>query len=169
MRLDLKSTLAPLTEEEGTVEQASPRAQAHLIVAAVRVLVHKAGRPPSVEELAELLGWSREFCGHLCRGLESQEILMALKSPFDIRYDVGDHVKIDTLPTDDSGPKLKDEVDAFHEEFKKRQESLQNLFDSGEMEARKKKRLAGLEDELRGFKAPKRFDPFGGPVEDEPS
>jgi hypothetical protein len=151
------------------VDQVSPRAQAHLLVAAVRILAHKTGRPPAVEELADLLGWSREFCGHLCRGLEAQGILMALKSPFDVRFEVGDHTQIETLPIDESGPKLKDEVEAFHEQFKKRQEDLQNLFDSGETEARKKKRLEGLENELRGFKAPRRFDPFGGPAKGDES
>jgi hypothetical protein len=149
------------------MEQSSPRARAHLLVAAVRVLTHKTGRPPAIEEAAELLGWSREFCGHVSRGLEAQHILITLKSPFDVRLDVGDHLRIEELPEDDSGPRFKDEVDAFHEQFKKRQEDLQNLFDSGELEARKKERLAGLEDELRDFKAPRRTDPFGGPEKEK--
>lgn len=149
------------------MDHAPPRAQAHLLVAAVRVLAHKTGRPPAAEEVAELLGWSRELCGHLCRSLESQGILNSLKSPFDVRFEVADHTRIEALPVEDTGPGIKDEVEAFHEEFKKRQEELQGLFDSGEHEARKKKRLAGLENELRDFKAPRRFDPFGGAAEDE--
>jgi hypothetical protein len=152
---------------EDVVEQQSPRAQAHLIVAAVRVLLHKTGRPPAVEEVAGLLGWSREYCGHLCRNLEAQMILVTLKSPFDVRVDVGDHLRIEDLPEDDSGPRFKDEVEAFHSEFQKRQDELRNLFDSGELEERKKKRLAGLEDELREFKSPRRPDPFGGQPKDE--
>src|SRR5262245_26461463 len=150
------------------MEHAPPRAQAHIVVAAVRVLVHKTGRPPAIEEVAELLGWSRELCGHLCRGLEAKGMLTTLKSPFDVRLEVADHTLIDALPVEDTGPGLKDEVEAFHEQFKKRQEELQGLFDAGEHEERKKKRLAGLEDELRDFKAPRRFDPFGGAPKDEP-
>jgi DNA-binding transcriptional regulator GbsR (MarR family) len=149
-------------EAEETVSHAPPRAQAHLIVGAVRVLAHKTGRPPSIEEVAELLGWSRELTGHLARGLEAHGIVQLLKSPFDVRLEIADHLAVEKLPVEDAGPGLKDEVDAFHEEFKKRQEELQNLFDSGEAEKRKKERLQGLEDELKGFKAPKRFDPFGG-------
>lgn len=138
-----------------------PRSQAHLLVAAVRVLAHKTGRPPSVEEVGELLGWSREFAGHLSRMLEAQGILQALTSPFDVRLEVADHLAIEKLPLEDTGPALRDEVEAFHEQFKKKQEELQNLFDSGDQEKRKQERLANLENELRDFKNPKRFNPFG--------
>lgn len=142
------------------MENAPPQAQAHLIVAAVRVLAHRSGRPPSVEEVAELIGWSRELVGHLVRGLESRGILSVIKSPFDLRVEVADHTQIEALPVEDTGPGLKDEVEEFHERFKKKQEELQNLFDSNEMEERKKKRLAGLDQELDRFKAPK-WNPFG--------
>jgi DNA-binding transcriptional regulator GbsR (MarR family) len=142
------------------MEHAPPRGQAHLIVAAVRVLVHKTGRPPAIEEVAELVGWSKELVGHLVRGLESKGILASIKSPFDLRVEVADYVKIEELPLEDTGPGLKDEVEEFHERFRKKQEELQNLFDSNEMEERKKKRHAGLDDELEKFKAPK-WNPFG--------
>lgn len=138
-----------------------PRSQGHLLVAAVRVLAHKTGRPPSVEEAAELLGWSRELTGHLSRLLEAQGILQALTSPFDVRLEVADYLALEKLPVEDNGPALRDEVEAFHEQFKKKQEELQNLFDAGELEKRKKERLEGMESELRDFKAPKRFNPFG--------
>jgi len=138
-----------------------PRSEAHLLVAAVRVLAHKTGRPPAVDEVAELLGWSRELTGHLSRGLEAQGILQALTSPFDVRLEIADHLAIENLPVEDTGPGLRDEVEAFHEQFKKKQEELQNLFDSGEHEKRKQERIEGLENELRDFKTPKRFNPFG--------
>ncbi len=149
------------------MEHAPPQLQAHLVVAAVRVLAHKTGRPPAVEEVAELLGWSRELVGHLSRGLESRGILQALKSPFDVRLEVADHLKIEELPKEDSGPQLKEEVEAFHEQLKKRQAELQNLFDSGEQAERARQRHEDLDSELRDFKAPRRFDPFGGAGEDK--
>src|SRR5262245_61133436 len=140
-------------EAEETVSHAPPRAQAHLVVAAVRVLAHQTGRPPSIEEVADLLGWARELTGPLARGLEAHAIVRLLKSPFDVRLEIADHLAIEKLPVEDTGPGLKDEVEAFHEQFKKKQEELQNLFDSGEVEKRKQERLQGLEDELKGFKA----------------
>lgn len=138
-----------------------PRSEGHLLVAAVRVLAHKTGRPPSVEEAAELLGWSRELTGHLSRALEAKGILQAITSPFDVRLEVADYLALENLPVEDTGPGLRDEVEAFHEQFKKKQEELQALFESGEIEKRKQERIEGLENELRDFKTPKRFNPFG--------
>jgi len=142
------------------MDHAPLQSQAHLVVAAVRILAHKTGRPPSVEEIAELVGWSKELTGHLVRGLETHGVLISIKSPFDLRVELADHHKIDALPLEETGPGLKDEVEEFHERFKKKQEELQSLFDSGDMEERKKQRLAGLDAELDKFKAPK-WNPFG--------
>ena len=144
------------------MESSMPRGQAHIVVAAVRVLAHKYGRPAAIEEIAELLGWSKELTGHLVRALEARGIVRTIKSPFDIRVEVEDHLKIEELPVEDQGPGLKDEVEEFHERFKKKQEQLQNLFDAGEHEKKKKERLAGLDRELEKFKGSK-WNPFGEP------
>jgi DNA-binding MarR family transcriptional regulator len=140
---------------------APAQSQAHLIVAAVRVLGHKTGRPAAVEEVADLLGWSKELAGHLIRALEKHGIVRTIKSPFDVRVEVADHLAVEKLPKEDAGPGLQDEVEEFHERFKKKQEQLQNLFDSGELDEKRKQRLAGLDKELRDFKSPRRTNPFG--------
>jgi DNA-binding transcriptional regulator GbsR (MarR family) len=142
------------------MEHAPPRSQGHLVVAAVRILAHKSGRPPSIEELADILGWSKELVGHLVRALESRAIVHTIKSPFDLRVEVGNHLGLEELPVEDTGPGLQDEVEEFHQRFRKKQEELQNLFDSGDVEERKKQRLAGLDRELEGFKT-RRANPFG--------
>lgn len=154
-------------QSEVTVEQIPSQGPAHLVVAAVRVLTHQTGRPPAIEELATMLGWSKELAGHLVRALESQKIVHTIRSPFDIRVEVAEHQRIETLPVEDRGPGLQDEVEKFHEQFKKKQEALQNLFESGEFEAKKKQRLANLEQELRDFKSPRRPDPFAKPPDEE--
>ena len=139
--------------------------EAHVIVAAVRVLVHKTGRPPSVDEVADLLGYARELTGHLVRGLETAGVVQTIKSPFDLRVEVQNHLAIESLPAEATGPGLRDEVEEFHERFKEKQEKLQNLFDSGAAEAQRKSRLAGLDNELQSFQKPRR-NPFGDPPEE---
>jgi DNA-binding MarR family transcriptional regulator len=148
------------------MERSLPRGEAHIVVAAVRVLAHKSGRPAAIEEIAELLGWSKELTGHLVRALEARGIVRTIKSPFDVRVEVKDHLKIEELPVEDQGPGLQDEVEEFHERFKKKQEQLQNLFDAGEHEKKKKERLAGLDQELEKFKGSK-WNPFGDPPEED--
>jgi hypothetical protein len=149
------------------MSHAPSQGQAHLIVAAVRVLTHQTGRPCAIEEIATLLAWSNELAGHLVRALESQGIVRTIRSPFDVRVEVANHQAIEALPLEDRGPGLQDEVEKFHEQFKKKQEALQNLFETGELEAKKKERLANLDRELRDFKSPRRTNPFAEPGDEE--
>ena len=135
--------------------------QAHLMVAGVRVLEHQHNRPPSVNELAALLGISREVTGHQVRVLETLGILQTIKSPFDLRVELDDYRQIEALPVEETGPGFKDEVEDFHRKFEKKQKDLQNLFDSGEQEKRQKERFSDLDSELEEFRSPKRSNPFG--------
>jgi len=135
--------------------------QAHLVVAAVRVLAYKQGRPPSVDEVAALLEQSREVMGHQIRVLESLDILRTVKSPFDLHVELRDPSQIDALPLEETGPGFQDEVDDFHRKFEEKQKKLQNLFDTGEQEQRQKERFADLDDELKSFRSPRRPNPFG--------
>jgi DNA-binding transcriptional regulator GbsR (MarR family) len=146
------------------MEHVPARPQAHLVVAAVRVLQHQLGRPPAIEEVAEILRQSKELTGHLVRALEACGIVHTIKSPFDVRVEVRDHLEVEKLPLEETGPGLEDEVEEFHKRFQKKQEALQNLFDSGELDQKKKQKHESLDDELRNFKAPRRSSPFA----DEP-
>lgn len=134
---------------------------AHLMVAAVRVLEHQLKRPPTVDEVATMLAYAKEYAGHLVRALEAHEILHAIHGPFDTRVEIRDPGKIETLPEEDSGPGFKDEVDDFHRKFEEKQKKLQSLFESDEAGERQRKRFENLDDELRAFKSPRRANPFG--------
>ena len=134
---------------------------AHLVVAAIRVLEHQLKRPPTVDEVGQLLGYAKEYAGHLVRALEAEEIVHPIHGPFETRVEILDHHKIEDLPVEESGPGFKDEVDDFHRKFEEKQKKLQNLFDSGEEQERQRKRFESLDDELRDFKSPRRANPFG--------
>ena len=136
------------------------RSEAHLLVAAIRVLEHQHKRPPAVDEIAALLGFSKEFTGHLVRVLEPLGIVHAIKSAFDVRVEVREYTRIEELSAEERGPGFKEEVDEFHRQFEEKQRKLQSLFDSGEQQDRKAKRLQNLDEELHRFKAP-RTNPFG--------
>jgi|RhiMethySRZTD1v2_1073278.scaffolds.fasta_scaffold248380_2 hypothetical protein len=140
--------------------QPPAQSQAHLAVAAIRVLQHQEQRPPTVEEIASLLRFSKEYTGHLVRALDAAGIVQIIKSAFDQRVEVRDHHKIEALPAEEAGPGFKDEVDAFHQQFEAKQKKLQNLFDADERGDRQRQRFQNLDEDLRKFKSP-RYDPFG--------
>jgi len=143
------------------MDQTPSQKQAHLLASAVRVLEHQLSRSPSVDEVAKLLQQSREVTGHQIRALETLQILRTIKSPFDVHVELHDHRKIEELPVEESGPGFQDEVEDFHRKFEEKQKELQNLFDTGEQEARQKARFADLDSELGKFRSPRRPNPFG--------
>ena len=144
-----------------TPSQKPSQEQAHLLVAAVRVLEHQLKRSPSVDEVANLLQQSREVTGHQVRTLEALAILRTIKSPFDLHVELLDHHKIEELPVEESGPGFQDEVEDFHRKFEEKQKEMQNLFDTGEQDQRQKSRFEDLDSELSKFRSPRRPNPFG--------
>lgn len=139
--------------------------QGHLVVAAARVLSHKLEKPPTMEEIGELLKTSHEVIGAVARALESRGIVKIHKTPFDTRVEVTDHTLLEELPKDDSGADMKGEVEAFLERSKEKQEKIEKLFGEEEYEKRKKEKQAGLEAQLKEFQKKKAVDPFAKPVE----
>ena len=130
----------------------------HLLVAAVRVLTHQAsGRPPTVEDVAALLGQSREWTGVLAAALERDGIVRSLTGPFETRLEIKDHGALEDLPREDSSAGVDEELREFSARKRQEEEQLRNLFSSGSALEKRKKEMSRLADELKGFKprAPK--------------
>jgi DNA-binding transcriptional regulator GbsR (MarR family) len=137
--------------------------QSHLVVAAVRILAHKDEKSPTMEEIGELLGISHEVIGAVARALDSRGIVKINMTPFDTRVEVADHAALEELPREDTGAAMKEEVDAFLERTKDKQEKIEKLFGEEEYQKRKKKKQTGLEAQLNEFQKKKEVDPFAKP------
>ena len=93
--------------------------EAHLLVAAVRVLQHRGGCPPAIEEVAELLSISVEMVHTICRRLSKQGILETFEDPFSLKLAVADHLAIENLPkTAGEENSLAKELERFQSEKK---------------------------------------------------
>jgi DNA-binding transcriptional regulator GbsR (MarR family) len=133
----------------------------HLIVAAIRVLSHRESRPPTLKEIGELLGFSPEFTGQVIRGLEGKEIVKTVTSAFDDRFEIVDHAALEELPKEMKGPGMEAEIEDFEKRFREKQEKLESLFGSDEMDKEKRKKIKSMEDELKEFQKRKSPRPFG--------
>jgi len=142
--------------------------EGHLFVAAVRVLEHRhAGRPPTVEEIAELLSVSVEWAGVLVSSLERAGVVHALTGPFETRVEVKDYLELENLPRADSTTGVDEELKEFAAEKRKEEEKLGNLFSSGDPLKKQKEKMGKMADQLKGWK-PK--GPKSSPLfEDPPS
>lgn len=126
----------------------SPYDEAHLFVAAVRVLHHQKNSPPTIEDLCSLLGISVEAGLADCRTYGKKGILEISEDPFSIKIGIADHLKIEELPR-----KAKDEnkLAAELEQFMSKKQDFNKKVDAikAEMEQKRKNLHNDIEEKLR--------------------
>jgi hypothetical protein len=159
------SDWAAYTNREVAMPSNPTYEQGHLLVAAVRVLLHKEGRAPTVEEVAGLIEDSPEVVRVHLRWLEERGIVHIVTNPFETRVEIADHGALEGLPREGSGPQMEEEVQEFKERFKSKQEKIGKLFSTDDMARRSDERKKKLEEDLRRFKP--RGAPPGGPIKED--
>jgi len=126
--------------------------EGHLFVAAVRLLQHVHNRPPTVEEIGEMLFLSPEIAHHRARGLEEKGIVRIVANPFETLVEIADYLALEDLPREEAGPGFGEDLTEFEEKKRKEQEKLKSLFSSGEPDRKKQGRIDKLEEEFRKFR-----------------
>lgn len=132
----------------------------HLIVAAVRVLSHKAAKPPTSDDITNLLGLPPEFVRNLVVALGDEGILRVVENPFEIRAEVKDYLKLEDLPRESTGPSIRDELDDFVKRRKKAVEETEKALDLDEMEKKQKEKLSKFEEDMKKMKDKGPSGPF---------
>lgn len=129
--------------------------ESQLVVAAVRILVHRDGRSPTSDEVAEFLRLSPEKVHILVHALRQRGALRALEGPFDLRLDVGEMAPLEELPKGKTGPSVQAELEEFHSQQQEKKREMERMFRGGEADKRRKDRVAKLEQEFAKYQ-PKR-------------
>lgn len=88
--------------------------EAHLFVAAIRILTHRAGGPPSLEDVCRELDFSVEAGHAICRNLNKLDIIDTAEDPFSIKLSVSNHLEIEKIPQkEQQKSSLADELAQF--------------------------------------------------------
>ncbi len=120
---------------------------AHLFVAAIRVLFHQKKAPPTVEEVCEMLGHSTEWGLLLCRRLEERRILDQVDDPFSSKLFIADHLAIEDLPRQQEKSALDRELERFRREKQDIEDKISAIQE--ELDKKKNDLFAELEKKLR--------------------
>ncbi|MCK4304819.1 MAG: hypothetical protein KAY24_11330 [Candidatus Eisenbacteria sp.] len=128
------------------------REKGHLAVAAIRVIRHQQKRPPSPDEIGDLLGWTGEETRVVLGGLVDVGILHMQKTPFEVHYDISDHLKLEELVVEADKAALQEEVDSFKQRSKSKQKKMEQLLKSGGIDERKSRQMKALEEQFADFK-----------------
>jgi hypothetical protein len=101
---------------------------AHLVVAAIRILTHKNSTPPSIDDVCRTLSFSLEQGNFTCKKLKEIGIIDVVEGAFGGRLFIKNHLKIEEIPKDKKEDKLDEALKKFQnskKEFSKKIESFQ--------------------------------------------
>jgi hypothetical protein len=120
---------------------------AHLFVAAVRILDYQESAPPALEAICRLLNYSDEKGSYLLNRLKEQGIVDTVKSGFNDRIVVGNHLAIEELPRDIEESRLEQEL----KKFKKGRDAMQEKVASikAQQDQKKQDLFAEIEKKLK--------------------
>lgn len=136
------------------------RSEAHLLLAGIRVLSHRLGRPPSPEELADLLEQSPSPIRLQLTFLEERGAVAQVRSAFETHVEIRDYLVIEELAKE-SGPEITADLEEFDRRKKEEAEKMAHLFDSGEHEEEQKRKMDQMGKDLDDFRRKKPVNPFG--------
>ncbi len=121
--------------------------EGHLILAAIRILEHRTGTPPDVENLCRMLDLSIEQGNRICNKLSEKGIIRIVPGAFGTKVDIADHLLIESLRTEAAPAAIQDDI----EKFKASRQGLTRKVASiqAEQEEKKKSLFADLEKQLK--------------------
>jgi hypothetical protein len=122
--------------------------EAHLFIAAIRVLQHQKGKPPALEDVCAMIGISVESGHALCRDLEKRGALETLQDPFSIKLNIADHLELEKIPRrQPEGSGLARELEKFRAEKKNKERKTAEI--QAELDKKKRNMLADIEEKFK--------------------
>lgn len=135
------------------------RRDAHLILAAIRVLGHRNQRSPRPDEIAELLDWPEPMVRLQAARLQEVGAVTLVESAFETHVEVRDHLAIEELP-EEAPEALAEDLAAFDRRKQAETEKMSKLFADGTFEQERQARLDRMDAALRE-RPPRPRNPFG--------
>jgi hypothetical protein len=120
---------------------------AHLFVAGIRVCEYRDTAPPSIDSVSRLLSFSLEQGNHVCKKLVEYGVIDMVEGAFGTRLFIKNHLKIEEIPREEKGSRLKEEVMKFQNSKKEFAQKIESIKAA---QAEKKKNLfADVEKKLK--------------------
>jgi len=125
-----------------------PYNEAHLFVAAMRILHHQKQSPPTIEELCSFLAISVESGLLTGRSLKKLGIIEISEDPFSIKLSIDDHLGIEKLERETkSEDSLSSELEAFMSKKKDMDKKVEAI--QADLKQKRQEMHGGIEEKLR--------------------
>jgi len=126
---------------------------AHLFVAAVRILDYQDGAPPALEAVCRQLNFSEEKGSYLLNRLKALGIVDTVKSGFNDRIVVANHLLVEDLPRDIGESRLEQELKKFKQDRNVMQDRVASI--KAKQDQKKQDLFAEIEKKLKQKKGKK--------------
>ena len=136
------------------------RSEGHLIVAAIRVLVHREGRPPEPQEVAQLLDLPEASVRLGISHLAELGIVTLVESAYATHLEVADASGLEDLP-EEPGADIASDLADFDKRKQEESERMARMFEDGDLEKRRAEKHGKMSKELFDFQQQKKANPFG--------
>ena len=121
--------------------------QAHLVVAAIRLLEYQKNSPPSVEDVSRMLQFSIEQTERILRKLIQFQAVDRAEGAYGTRLFVKDHLAVEALFKAEGESGLEKEIKKFQENRKPISQKIESI--QAEQREKKKNLFAELEKKLK--------------------
>jgi hypothetical protein len=120
---------------------------AHLTVAAVRILERRNSVPPSIEDVCSFLSFSPEQGHFICRKLVGMGAIEIVEGAYGTRLFINNHLALEEIPKGQKAAGMDEELKKFQDS---RKELTKKVASIQAQQAEKKKNLfADLENQLK--------------------
>jgi len=120
---------------------------AHVFIAAIRILQYLNNSPPSIEDVCEFISLSGEQGNFISRKLAELEIIEIVKGSYGTRLFIKNHLKLEDIKTVEPEDNLAEELLKFQATQKEKTKKLESFH--AEQESKKKNLFSDIEKKLQ--------------------
>jgi hypothetical protein len=120
---------------------------AHLVVAAIRLLEHQRNMPPDVETLQKTLDFSLEECHFLCRKLHQLGVIDIVEGSFGAKLFIKNHLELENIPKMPEDSHIREDIDRFMTSRKDYSKEIESI--KAQQEKKQKDLFARIDEKLK--------------------
>lgn len=122
--------------------------EAHLFMAAIRILQYQKTMPPTLDDVCEMLAFSTESGHAVSRRLKKLGAIETLEDPFAIKLTVADHLAVEQIPRQEAEEdSLAKELERFQKEKRGKEKKLEDM--QAELEKKKQNKISDIEAKIK--------------------
>jgi len=121
--------------------------QAHLFVAAIRIIDHQKSTPPTLADVCQLLDFSLERGHFICNQLVERDIIKIVEGSYGMRLFIRDHTLLEEIPQTEQENKLDQALKQFQASKKGYADKVASI--QADQKEKRKSLFADLEKKLK--------------------